>query len=206
MTATTDTSLQTNTGLAWQLARLATSDRFTVWICSDLRSYRQLVEEVAFFLRQQPDKLWRLPAWEVLPYDRVSPHHGIVGERFTTLARLLNTPTPTGLLITALPAWMQRIAPPEVVATHVWQLQPGDLLDISTLKSRLAEAGMIPAERVLAAGEFAARGGLFDVWPATEDTPLRIDMFGDEIESIRRFNPETQRSGESLVAFTSVPV
>ncbi|MDQ6993528.1 MAG: transcription-repair coupling factor [Mariprofundus sp.] len=206
MTEKTDSTPPSTTGLAWRLANIAKENRFSVWICPDLRSYRQLSEELAFFLTEQPQLLWRLPAWEVLPYDRVSPHHAIVGERFATLARLLKTPLPTGLLLTALPAWLQRIAPPEVVAAHVWQLKPGDLLDISSLKSRLTEAGMIPAERVLAAGEFAARGGLFDVWPATEDTPLRIDMFGDEIESIRRFDPETQRSGESLSAFTSVPV
>jgi len=194
------------TGLAWQLAALARSGEFAVWICPDLRSYRQLAEEVAFFLQEQPELLWRFPAWEVLPYDRVSPHHAIVGERFSTLGRLLNTPNPKGLLLTALPGWLQRIAPPETVASHVWQLEQGSAFDISTLKSRLSEAGMIASERVLAPGEFAARGGLFDVWPATESTPLRIDLFGDEIESIRRFDPETQRSGEELDRFTSVPV
>jgi len=194
------------TGLAWQLAELARSDRLSLWVCPDLRSYRQLVEELAFFLADAPQLLWRFPAWEVLPYDRVSPHHGIVGERFATLGRLLATPKPTGLLITSLPAWLQRIAPPESVAAHVWQLQVGQPFDIAELKSRLAEAGMIASERVLAAGEFAARGGLFDIWPATESAPLRIDLFGDEIESIRRFDPETQRSGEELKHFTSVPV
>lgn len=194
------------TGLAWQLATLARSGKLSLWICHDLRSYRQLAEEIAFFLQDQPDLLWRFPAWEVLPYDRVSPHHAIVGQRFATLGRLLNTPDPHGLILTALPAWLQRIAPPETVASHVWQLEVGASFDISTLKSRLSEAGMIASERVLATGEFAARGGLFDVWPATESTPLRIDLFGDEIESIRRFDPETQRSGEELDRFTSVPV
>jgi len=194
------------TGLAWRLASMARSDALHVWICPDLRSYRQLAEEMAFFLQDTPQKLWRFPAWEVLPYDRVSPHHGIVGERFATLGRLLNTPRPTGLLLTALPAWLQRIAPPESVAAHVWQLKLNMPLDIAGLKTRLSEAGLMPAERVLAPGEFAARGGLFDIWPATEATPLRIDLFGDDIESIRRFDPETQRSGESLDAFTSVPV
>ncbi len=193
-------------GLAWQLASLARNGQLSVWICSDLRSYRQLIEEVAFFLQAEPELLWRFPAWEVLPYDRVSPHHTIVGERFTTLGKLLNTPNPTGLLMTALPAWLQRIAPAESVASHVWQLNQGSELDISTLKSRLTEAGMTPTERVLSPGEFAARGGLFDVWPATEATPLRIDLFGDEIESIRCFDPETQRSGEALSSFASVPV
>lgn len=196
----------TLTGVAWQLAELARTDTFSIWICPDLRSYRQLAEEVAFFLADQPNLLWRMPAWEVLPYDRVSPHHSIVGERFATLGRLLNTPSPKGLLLTALPAWLQRMAPPEVVAAHVWQLRVGDALDTASLKSRLAESGMTTADRVLVAGEFAARGGLFDIWPATEATPLRIDMFGDEIESIRRFDPESQRSGEELKHFTSVPV
>lgn len=196
----------TLTGVAWQLAELARTDTLSIWICPDLRSYRQLAEEVAFFLADQPSLLWRMPAWEVLPYDRVSPHHSIVGERFATLGRLLNTPSPKGLLLTALPAWLQRMAPPEVVAAHVWQLRVGDALDTASLKSRLAESGMTTADRVLVAGEFAARGGLFDIWPATEATPLRIDMFGDEIESIRRFDPESQRSGEELKHFTSVPV
>jgi transcription-repair coupling factor (superfamily II helicase) len=193
-------------GLAWKLSRLARSDTFIAWVCPDLRSYRQLAEELAFFLQDHPERLWRFPAWEVLPYDRVSPHHCIIGERFATLGRLLVTPEPKGLLLTALPAWLQRIAPSESVAAHVWQLKPGMPLDVVRLKSRLTEAGMIAAERVLTPGEFAARGGLFDIWPATEETPLRIDLFGDDIESIRRFDPETQRSGEYLDAFTSVPV
>ncbi|TLS69008.1 transcription-repair coupling factor [Mariprofundus erugo] len=205
-TSETTSPPHTLTGLAWQLAELARTNQFSIWICPDLRSYRQLAEEVTFFLADQPARLWRMPAWEVLPYDRVSPHHSIVGERFATLGRLLNTPAPKGLLLTALPAWLQRMAPPEVVAAHVWQLRVGDQLDTASLKSRLAEAGMTAADRVLVAGEFAARGGLFDIWPATEATPLRIDMFGDEIESIRRFDPETQRSGEELQHFTSVPV
>ncbi len=197
---------QSMIGLAWRLAELARSGGLHVWICPDLRSYRQLAEEVAFFLQNEPELLWRFPAWEVLPYDRVSPHHSVVGERFATLGRLLNTPNPSGLMLTALPAWLQRIAPPQSVAAHVWQLEINNPLDIAGLKTRLTEAGMMPADRVLAPGEFAARGGLFDIWPATEDTPLRIDLFGDDIESIRRFDPETQRSGDYLDSFTSVPV
>jgi len=193
-------------GLAWQLAQTARQSGLHVWICPDLRSYRQIAEEVAFFLNDAPELLWRFPAWEVLPYDRVSPHHAIVGERFSTLARLLREPAPQGLLLTALPAWLQRIAPPETVSAHVWQLHVNDPLDIAKLSERLALAGMQGVERVLTTGEFAVRGGILDIWPATEDSPLRLDMFGDEIESIRRFDVETQRSGESLEHFISVPV
>ncbi len=193
-------------GLAWQLSQTARKRGLHVYICPDLRSYRQLAEELAFFLQDEAKLLWRFPAWEVLPYDRVSPHHSIVGERFSTLARLIREPEPQGLLLTALPAWLHRIAPTEAVAAHVWQLHTGDRLDIGRLKERLALAGMQSVERVLTTGEFAARGGILDVWPATQESPLRLDMFGDEIESIRRFDVETQRSGEYLDTFVSVPV
>jgi len=200
------TEADDSTGLSWQLSIEAKKPGLSVYICPDLRSYRALSEELAFFLQHSPELLWRYPAWEVLPYDRVSPHHAIVGERFSTLSRLLNTPKPQGLILTSLPAWLHRIAPPETIAAHVWKLKIGQSLDIAALKSRLAEAGMQPAERVLAPGEFAARGGLLDIWPATEHTPLRIDLFGDEIESIRRFDVDSQLSGEHLDRFTSVPV
>ncbi len=194
-------------GLAYDLAkRVKKSARLHVWICPDVRSYRILAEELSFFLQDKPELLWRFPAWEVLPYDRVSPHHAIVGQRFATLGRLINAPNPRGILITSLPAWLHRIAPQATVAAHVWQLKVGQDLDVSKLTTQLAESGMQSAERVLVQGEFAARGGLLDIWPATEAKPLRIDLFGDEIESIRYFDPETQRSGEHLDGFTSVPV
>ena len=200
------TKADDSTGLSWQLSIEANKPGLSVYICPDLRSYRALSEELSFLLQDAPELLWRYPAWEVLPYDRVSPHHAIVGERFSTLSRLLNTPRPQGIILTALPAWLHRIAPPETIAAHVWKLKIGQSLDIAALKNRLTEAGMQPAERVLAPGEFAARGGLLDIWPATEPTPLRIDLFGDEIESIRRFNVDSQLSGEHLDHFTSVPV
>ncbi|MDX8387827.1 MAG: transcription-repair coupling factor [Ghiorsea sp.] len=200
-------SLTSVAGLAYALSKRVTRrQKLQVWICPDVRSYRILAEELSFFLQDKPELLWRFPAWEVLPYDRVSPHHAIVGTRFATLGRLLQEPNPTGILITSLPAWLHKIAPKHVVASHVWQLKVGQNLDISHLTNQLAEAGMQTAERVLVQGEFAARGGLLDIWPATEEKPLRIDLFGDEIESIRYFDPETQRSGEHLNEFTSVPV
>jgi len=192
-------------GLAWQLHQRAKDESLLVYICPDVRAYRRLSEEMSFFMQGRPQDLWLFPAWEVLPYDRVSPHQRIVGQRFATLSRLQREPAPRGVLLTSLPAWLQRIAPPASVAAHVWSLACGDQLDAVLLRSRLAEAGMMVVERVLAAGEFAMRGGVLDIWPAHIEQPLRIDLFGDEIESIRYFDPETQRSGESLTAFQSVP-
>ncbi len=192
-------------GLAWQLSQLARQPGLRVYVCPSLRSYRQLSEELAFFLQDSPKSLWKFPAWEVLPYDRVSPHHALVGDRFATLGRLTREPDPQGLVLTSLPAFLQRIAPPEVVAAHAWQLSVGTHLDIVKLKEMLSEAGMQATERVLMRGEMAGRGSVLDVWPATENEPLRIDLFGDEIDSIRRFDIDSQRSGESLDCFTSVP-
>jgi len=194
------------TGLAYRLSGLARRPGLHVYICRNLRAYRALSEELSFFLQDSKALLWRFPAWEVLPYDRVSPHHAIVGDRFATLARLIREPSPQGLVLTALPAFLHRVALPEVIAAHVWQLKVGDRLDISSLRERLALAGMQAADRVLVQGEFAVRGGILDIWPATGEMPLRLDLFGDEIESIRRFDPETQRSGEQLESFISVPV
>jgi transcription-repair coupling factor (superfamily II helicase) len=193
-------------GLSYRLAALARRPGLAVFVCTDLRRYRQLSEELGFYLQDVPELLWRFPAWETLPYDRSSPHHGIVGERFATLGRLLREPDAQGLVLTALPAWLQRLAPPEAIATHVWQLAVGDAMDLAALTRRLAEGGMQAVERVLGRGEFAARGGLLDIWPAAEEQPLRIDLFGDTVESIRRFDIESQRSGEALDHFTSVPV
>ncbi|MDQ6976123.1 MAG: transcription-repair coupling factor [Mariprofundaceae bacterium] len=191
--------------LAWRLTQDITPNVLHVYICPDVRSYRQLIDEAGFFMQHRLHDLWLFPAWEVLPYDRISPHQRIVGQRFATLGRLLREPMPAGLLITSLPAWLQRMPPSASIVAHVWQLACGDKLDLAMLRSRLSEAGMAAAERVLAAGEFAVRGGVLDIWPANALEPLRIDLFGDEIESIRTFNPETQRSGESLPSFTSVP-
>ncbi len=191
--------------LAWQLSQLVDDERLHVYICPDVRSYRRLSDELSFLLGHRPESLWLFPAWEILPYDRVSPHRHIVGQRFETLARLLRTPRPSGLLLTSLPAWLQRIVPPACVAAHVWRLQKGDTLDPVRLRQRLLEAGMQATERVSSEGEFAMRGSVFDVWPANQEAPLRIDLFGDEIDSIHRFDPDTQRSSESLDAFTSVP-
>ncbi|MDX8390069.1 MAG: transcription-repair coupling factor [Mariprofundaceae bacterium] len=193
-------------GLAWRLSQLARKPGMHLYICRDLRSYRILSEELSFFLQDHPEMLWRFPAWEVLPYDRVSPHHVIVSSRFSTLARLQREASPQGLMLTSLPAFLQRIAPPEAVAAHVWQLRVGDTLDMTSLKERLVLAGMQSVDRVLGRGEFAARGGTLDLWPAIEDTPIRLDLFGDEIDTIRHFDVESQRSGEHLKAFESVPV
>ncbi len=192
---------------AWHLAELAAQHprQLIVHITPDLRSYRTLAEELAFFLPNQ-ERLWRFPAWETLPYDRVSPHHAIVGERFATLSRLLCDRQPCGILLTALPAWLQFIAPRSAVTAHVWDIRLGDTLNIEEMRHQLNEAGMQAVDRVLDSGEFAVRGGIVDIWPASADAPVRIELFGDEIESIHHFDIDSQRTTTEIDGFTSVPV
>ncbi|MFQ5356416.1 MAG: hypothetical protein ACE5DY_08035, partial [Mariprofundaceae bacterium] len=145
-------------GIAYLLAESACKPGLRTFICRDLKSYRLLSEEVSFFLQDSPHLLWRFPAWEMLPYDHVSPHREIVGERLVTLARLLREPQAQGILLTALPAWLHRIPPPEIISTHVWKISLGDQLDLDNLKTNLALAGMQNVDRVMTKGEFALRG------------------------------------------------
>ena len=191
--------------LAWRLAQLAKHKAgLVVFIAPDLKSYRRLAEELATLL-PDPAQLMRFPPWEVLPYDRASPHPEIVGERLHTLARLARGGLQGGILLTALPAWLQRIAPPEAVAASVWRVEEGDRLDLARLREQLVAAGMEPAERVVFPGTFAVRGGVLDVWPPNEPAPLRLELWDDEVVAIRRFDPDTQRTTEKVPRLISAP-
>ena len=192
-------------GLAWRLARIAAEgDGLVVFVAPDVKGYRRLAEELAALL-PDPKRLLRFPPWEVLPYDRAAPHPQIVGERLELLARLARGAVGEGLLLTALPAWLQRIAPPEVVAASVWSVAEGERLDLERLRERLVAAGMEAAERVVFPGAFAVRGGVLDLWPPNEPAPLRLELWDDEVVSIRRFDPDTQRTTERVPRLVSAP-
>ena len=143
------------------------------------------------------------PDWECLPYDVVSPHQGIVSERLETLYRL---PTLTrGILLAAAGTLMHRIAPREYVAAHSFLLRRGERLDVTGLRTTLTHAGYAAVSQVMEPGEFAVRGGVIDLFPTGNPTPYRLDLFGDEVESIREFDPASQRSGRSLEEIRLLP-
>ena len=137
-----------------------------------------------------------LPDWEVLPYDVFSPHPDIISERLAALAELPGLKS--AVLLAAADTLGQRLAPRGYVAGRTFNLAVGDRLPLDPLRARLVESGYASVSQVTAPGEFALRGSLFDVYPMGAKTPLRVDLFDDEIEAIREFDPETQRSGAML--------
>ena len=137
-----------------------------------------------------------LPAWDCLPYDRVSPNAGVSARRMATLARLAHmeeTEKPVILLTTAN-ALLQRLPPRDWVAGQSLTVAPGNRVDMSDLIRWLESNGFQRSPTVRETGEYAVRGGIVDLYAAGTDAPLRLDFFGDTLESIRPFDPETQRS------------
>ena len=147
--------------------------------------------------------LLHLPDWETLPYDALSPHQDIVSER---LASLYALPDATGgILVTAVTTLMGRFAPREFVEGNVLMLSVGDRLDLEDARRRLDLGGYRCVSQVMEHGEFAIRGSLLDLFPTGAERPCRIDLFDAEIETIRTFDPETQRSLERQDAIRLLP-
>jgi len=171
-------------------------------IARDARELDQLRSELSFFLGSAR-AIHVLPDWEVLPYDLFSPHPDIISERLAALAELPRLKS--GVLLAAADTLGQRIAPRGYVDGRTFNLAVGDKLSIEPLRARLVESGYASVSQVSAPGEFALRGSLFDVFPMGAETPLRVDLFDEEIEVIRGFDPDTQRSGDSLKQVRLLP-
>ena len=180
----------------------AREERPWIVIEADSRSAERRRAELAFFA---PDglPLLSLPDWEVLPYDVFSPHPDITSERLLALAELPHARR--GVLILSVDTLLQRLPPKPYVAGRSFSLSVGDTLALDAFKLRLTEAGYCSVSQVTDPGDFALRGSLLDVYPMGTTSPLRIDLFDDEIEAIRRFDPQTQRSGESLTSVRLLP-
>ncbi len=171
-------------------------------IARDARELDQLRAELGFFLGGTR-AIHALPDWEVLPYDVFSPHPDIISERLAALAELPRLKS--AVLLAAADTLGQRLAPRGYVDGRTFNLAVKDRLPLEPLRARLVESGYASVHQVTAPGEFALRGSLFDVYPMGTDTPLRVDLFDDEIEVIREFDPETQRSGKSLKSVRLLP-
>ncbi len=164
----------------------------------------RLAEALAFF---GPDiEIVRFPAWDCLPYDRVSPNAAIVAERAASLARLVEKGERKRIVLTTASAVIQRVPPRTFFRDTSLDVAEGSALDTELLTEFLIGRGYNRAETVREPGEFAVRGGIVDIYPAGEGEPVRLDLFGDEVENIRRFDPATQRSGERLARLVLHPV
>ncbi|HEX5755272.1 MAG TPA: transcription-repair coupling factor [Arenimonas sp.] len=143
------------------------------------------------------------PDWETLPYDLFSPHPDIISQRVAALYRLPTTRR--GVLVVPVASLMQRLPPPAWIAGNTLDLKKGQKLDLDAEKRRLQAAGYRNVPQVLDPGDFAVRGALLDLYPMGSDVPYRIELFDDEIDSLRSFDPETQRSEHPVDAVRLLP-
>ena len=178
-------------------------------VLDDLRQIRIVDAEIRFFLgldasRPNDDiELLNFPSWECLPYDVFSPHQDITSERMRLLAGLGQVNR--GIVLTSTENLIQRLPPVDYVLGHSFSLRCGESVKLDALRQQLSNANYVHVNQVLSPGEFAVRGGLIDVYPTGSDSPFRLDLFGDEIESIRYFDPDTQRSTESTDQIQLLP-
>lgn len=177
-------------GLA--IANAATQKPLVV-ITPDILTANRLQQEIEFYANPaNPLPILNFPDWETLPYDHFSPHQDIISERLLTLYKL---PTlQNGVLLVAASTLMQLLPPVNYITANSFILQREDQLDIPQLRQRLENSGYRCVTKVLEHGEFAVRGSLIDLYPMGSKEPFRIDLFGDKVDSIRTFDPETQRS------------
>ncbi|WP_368677630.1 transcription-repair coupling factor [Acinetobacter lactucae] len=141
------------------------------------------------------------PDWEILPYDRLSPHQDIVSER---LAILSNMPQ-KGVLLISASTLAQRVAPYSWVLGEHFDIRVGQKFDLEQQKLRLVQAGYHLVDTVYDHGEFAVRGSIMDIFASGQEAPIRIDLFDDEIDTLKFFDPETQRTTTALKSFTVLP-
>ena len=173
------------------------SSSLYVIVASNNQHLAQLESELEFY----GIKPTIFPDWEILPYDRLSPHQDIVSER---LAILSNMPK-KGILLISASTLAQRVAPYSWVVGEHFDIKVGQKLDLEAQKKQLVQAGYRLVDTVYDHGEFAVRGSIMDIYASGQDQPIRIDLFDDEIESLKFFDPETQRTTESLKNFTVLP-
>lgn len=176
-------------------------DGFTLVIANDTNRANQLNDEINFF--SDNAEIMAFPDWETLPYDAFSPHQDIISERITTLNKLPRVKK--GILIVPLSTLMHRTAPADFIAANCFDLKVEDTINVDKLRSQLTDAGYHAVETVLEHGEYAIRGSIIDLFPTGSDLPYRIELFDDEIETLRTFDPETQRSISQIDAINLLP-
>ncbi|QKE62851.1 transcription-repair coupling factor [Aquipseudomonas campi] len=175
--------------------------RFTLLLTADSQSAERLQEELAFFAPELP--VLHFPDWETLPYDVFSPHQDIISQRIAALYRLPQLKH--GVLVVPISTALHRLAPTRFLLGSGLVLDVGQKLDVEEMRARLEAAGYRCVDTVYEHGEFAVRGALIDLFPMGSDTPFRIDLFDDEIETLRTFDPETQRSVDKVESIRLLP-
>lgn len=172
-------------------------------LVADTPAALRLEQELQFLLRDAKLPVLLFPDWETLPYDSFSPHQDIISQRLETLYRLPRMAR--GALILPIATLMLRCAPASFIDRFSLLVKPGDQLDLHGLRRRLEQAGYRAVEQVLEHGEFAARGSLLDLFPMGSREPYRIDFFDDEVDTLRTFDPDSQRSSSPVPEVRLLP-
>ncbi len=192
-------------GMLAETSATETAGRRWLHVALDDAQAARMVECLGFFAPQV--EVLVFPAWDCLPYDRVSPHRDIVARRLDVLTHLMQ---PAGarpqVVVTTISALLQRVPPPEALEGRVMLLEAGATLPAGKLNGFFAENGYYRVETVGEPGEYAVRGGIVDVFPPGQEQPLRLDFFGDELESLRVFDPLTQRTTGTVESLALKPV
>jgi len=181
--------------LARFAAQQSAAGHITAIVCAEPADTQRLEQELAFF--EPALRIAVFPDWETLPYDTFSPHQDLISERLATLWRILQArKTQRDLDVVLVPAAtaLTRLAPPSFMAAYTFNFRHRTKLDEAGLKAQLTLAGYAHVSQVVSPGEYAVRGGLIDLFPMGSNVPYRVDLFGDEVDSIRTFDPDTQRS------------
>ncbi len=188
----------------WVIAQAASQQNgLTVVICKDTNNALRLESEIQFFCPSKEIQILPFPDWETLPYDNFSPHQDIISTRLTTLQQL--PLIKQGIIVVPVSTFMHRIVPYDFLVANTLLLDKGQTIDPDRLRNQLVEAGYRSVESVFSHGEFAFRGSIIDLYPMGSEHPYRIDLFDDEIDSLRTFDPESQRSIEQIDQIKLLP-
>jgi transcription-repair coupling factor (superfamily II helicase) len=177
-------------GDAFVLAKMAQQAKPIVIITSSAVAAQRLLEEIPYFTPEL--KIHLLPDWETLPYDTFSPHHDLISERLATLYQVMIDDC--DVLIVPVTTALYPMPPREFLAAHTFFIKRGEKLALELLRGQLTLGGYTHVTQVLSPGEYSVRGGLIDLFPMGSPLPYRIDRMDEEIESIRTFDVDTQRS------------
>ncbi|MBZ8119199.1 transcription-repair coupling factor [Roseovarius sp. LXJ103] len=175
-----------------------------IHVARDDKRMAAMAAALRFFAPEMPVLMF--PGWDCLPYDRVSPNADISATRMATLATLVHGGPSKFVLLTTLGAAMQRIPPRDVLRKAAFSAHVNQQIDEAALRAFLVRMGFVQSPTVTEPGDYAVRGGIIDIFPPGSGGPVRLDLFGDVLDGIRRFDPATQRTTAQLQAIELAPV
>jgi len=175
-----------------------------IHVARDDKRMAAMAAALAFFAPDMP--VMRFPGWDCLPYDRISPNAEISAARMATLAGLVQGMPQRFILLTTLNAATQRLPARDVLRESAFAAQVGERIDERALREFLARMGFVQAPTVTEPGDYALRGGIIDIYPPGEAGPVRLDLFGDVLDGVRRFDPVSQRTTQKLERVELAPV